>query len=49
MLVELNIQDEQVMDQSYEFLCEHPERVKKLFGMSYEHHMTKLFAFMIRR
>ena len=49
MLVELNIQDEQVMDQCYEILCEHPGRVKQLFGMSYERRMTKLFAFMTRR
>jgi len=49
MLVELNIQDKQVMDQCYEFLCEHPGRVKQLFGMPYERRMTKLFAFMTRR
>jgi len=34
MLVELNIQDEQLMDQCYEFLCDHSERVKQLFGMA---------------
>ncbi|ESW13068.1 hypothetical protein PHAVU_008G165300 [Phaseolus vulgaris] len=28
MLVELNIQDEQLMDQCYEFLCDHPGRGK---------------------
>jgi len=49
MLMELNIQDEQVMDQCYEFLCEHPGRVKQLFEMPYERRMTKLFAFMTRR
>ena len=48
MLVELNIQDEQVMDQCYEFLCEHPVIVKQLFGMPYERRMTKLFPFMTR-
>jgi len=49
MLVELNIQDEQLMDQCYEFLCDHPGRVKQLFGMPYERRMTKLFGFMTRR
>jgi len=49
MLVELNIQDKQVINQCYEFLCEHPGRVKQLFGMPYERRMTKLFAFMTRR
>ena len=49
MLVELNISDEQVMDQCYEFVCEHPERVKQLFGMPYERRMTKLIGFMTRR
>ena len=48
MLVELNIQDEQLMDQCYEFLCDHPRRVKQLFGMPYERRMTKLFGFMTR-
>jgi len=48
MLVELNIQDEKVMDQYYEFLYKHPGRVKQLFGMPYERCMTKLFAFMTR-
>ena len=48
MLVELNIQDEQLMDQCYEFLCDHPGRVKQLFGMPYERRMTKLFGFMTR-
>jgi len=49
MLVELNIQDEQLMDQCYKFLCDHPGRVKQLFGMPYERHITKLFGFMTRR
>jgi len=49
MLVELNISDEQVMDQCYEFLCEHPDRVKQLFEIPYEHRMTKLIGFMTRR
>ncbi|KAK8472302.1 hypothetical protein PHAVU_002G170601 [Phaseolus vulgaris] len=48
MLVELNIQDEQLMDQCYEFLCDHLRRVKQLFGMPYERRMTKLFGFMTR-
>ncbi|KAK8473516.1 hypothetical protein PHAVU_001G156300 [Phaseolus vulgaris] len=29
MLVELNIQDEQLMDQCYKFLCDHPGRIIK--------------------
>jgi len=48
MLVELNIQDEQVIDQCYDFLCEHLGRVKQLIGMPYERRMKKLFAFVTR-
>ena len=49
MLIDLNIQDEAVMDQCYDFLCENPAIAMRVFGMPKERRMAKLFNIMTRR
>jgi len=49
ILFDLNIQDEVVMDQCYDFLCENPVIAMRVFGMPKERRMEKLFNIMTRR
>jgi len=42
MLVEMNIQDEDLLDNCYDFLCGHLNVVKQLFGLPLERRMRKL-------
>jgi len=46
MLVEMNIQDEDLLDNCYDFLCGHPNAVKQLFGLPLERRMRKLVKIM---
>jgi len=48
MLIDLNIKDEAVMDQCYEFLCENPAITMQVFGMSKVRRMAKLFNIVTR-
>ena len=41
MLVEMNIQDEDLLDNCYDFLCCHPNAIKNLFGLPLERRMRK--------
>ena len=41
MLVEMNIQDEDPLDNCYDFFCGHPNAVKQLFGLPLERRMKK--------
>jgi len=49
MLIDLNIHDEVVMDQCYDFLYENPAIAMRVFGMPKERRMAKLFKIMTRR
>jgi len=46
MLVEVNIQDEDLLDNYYDFLCGHPNAVKQLFGLPLERRMRKFVKIM---
>ena len=46
MLVEMKIQDEDLLDNCYDFLCGHPNAVKQLFGLPLERRMRKLVKIM---
>ncbi|KAK8472235.1 hypothetical protein PHAVU_002G149100 [Phaseolus vulgaris] len=46
MLVEMNIQDGDLLDNCYDFLCGHPNAVKQLFGLPLERRMRKLVKIM---
>jgi len=48
LLVDMNISDENLLDQCYNFLCENPTKVKQLFGLPAQRRMTK-FNMMTRR
>jgi len=46
MLVEMNIQDGDLLDNCYDFLCGHPNVVKQLFGLPLERRRRKLVKIM---
>ena len=46
MLVEMNIKDEDLLDNYFNFQCGHPNEVKKLFGLSLEQRIRKLVKIM---
>ena len=46
MVLDLNIQDEVVMDQCYDFLCENQTIAMRVFGMPKEWKIAKLFNIM---
>nr|KYP50468.1 hypothetical protein KK1_027720 [Cajanus cajan] len=46
MLVSMNLQDEQVMVQCYDFLCNNPSHVRRLFGLPPHLRLNQLLKFM---
>jgi len=44
MLVQLNIPDDAIMEQCYEYLCSNVTLGKGLFGMPPNHRLTKLMS-----
>jgi len=46
MLVDMNIQDEDLLDNCYDFLCGHPNAIKQLFDLTLEQRMRKLVKIM---
>jgi len=44
MLVQLNIPNDAIMEQCYEYLCSNPALVKCIFGMPLNHRLTKLMS-----
>jgi len=46
MLVEMNIQDEDLLDNCYNFMCGHPNAVKQLFSIPLERQMRKFVEIM---
>jgi len=42
MLVQLNIPNDAIMEQCYEYLCSNPTLVKRLFGMPLNHSSDKV-------